>query len=218
MSNFKTIIFLVLILAISSKNFKKQEGAQPAPHEPRPDIMEVGFKHFILNARLDLDSFIRGARDFCRDVQIPEPSREGFEAIFQNTDVDGDGHISGEEFKHIIEYVKDQVERAPQSNFAQRTQRIIRNYTWIQNNQSKKPSVVDGFKKIKPLTKEYSLMVKHLAGSVKDQVKRASQSNFAQKNIDGSKRTNQIKPLNLNGSKKPKPTTRENSLNGKTHF
>ena len=129
MSNFKTIIFLFLILAISSKVSKKQEGSQPAPHEPRPDIMEVGFKHFILNAGLDLDSFIRGARDFCRDVQIPEPSREEFEAIFHHTDVDGDGHISGEEFKHLIESVKDQVEREPQNNFAQKGIR------WVQKNQ-----------------------------------------------------------------------------------
>ncbi len=137
MSNYKTIIFLVLILAISSKNFKKQESPQAAT-EPRPDIMEVGFKHFIVNANLDLESFVKGARDFCRDVNISEPSREELEALFRQTDVNGDGRMSGEEFKHLIEIVKEEVERKPESSFAQASLSNKKWRRWIQKSESNK--------------------------------------------------------------------------------
>lgn len=143
-SNFKTILFLVLILAISSKAFKKQmNGSQPAPAEEqhRPDIMEVALKEFLSNAKLDIEDFIRGATGFCRDLQIPEPSRQELEDIFHQVDADHDGKMSGEEFRDLIEYVKNENERNGQASFVQkvpfRSWIQKRLATWVQKNQKK---------------------------------------------------------------------------------
>lgn len=119
MSNFKTFIFLVLIVAISSKNFKKD--SQPAnPPKLRPDIMEIGFKKFIDNAGLDLEAFIKCAEDTCREAHIPCPERENLKAIFNIFDEDHNGSISGEEFKQVVEMIKEEVQRDPETNFVQR--------------------------------------------------------------------------------------------------
>ncbi len=119
MSNFKTIIFLVLILAISSKNFKKQEGSQPAFSQEEKRFIDIGFKNFVLNAGLDLESFIKGAQDTCKEALIPCPEREVFEQVFHHVDVNDNGYITGEEFKQVLEKILEEGQRNPQTNFAQ---------------------------------------------------------------------------------------------------
>jgi Ca2+-binding EF-hand superfamily protein len=136
MSNFKTIIFLVLILAISSKNFKKQEGSQPAFSQEHERIFEIGFKNFVLNAGLDIESFIRGAQDTCKEAQIPCPEREVFEQVFHHIDLNGNGFITGEEFKQVLEKILEEGQRNPQTNFAQLSKRS----RWVQKSQLSKRS------------------------------------------------------------------------------
>lgn len=127
-TNFKTILFFVLILAISSKAVKKQMGDEmpsqmennmPSNHtqdDSHFNLEDAALKHFMLNSKLELEDFISAAQNLCREARTRVPGRDELKQVFEMFNFDGDNKMTLTDFTSLIDHVKSDIERDTKRN------------------------------------------------------------------------------------------------------